>query len=159
MTSLSPGGEGWGGENGGLVVIPLPLPTEGNFDLVRGQFLSESVDAELPPIVHEMQEGADKMVALIAYPGPALMSPAAYLAYERLVREGSLAVGDLRAAWGLSAQEALDVIQELEGVYLWTQAEGQISPSGFRSDLFHDTGLMRAAAVKPARLGEPWLPN
>jgi hypothetical protein len=105
-----------------------------------------AADAELPAIVHELQ-GADKMIALTAYPERVLMSPLAYLGYDWMCREGALNVGDLRDTWQLSAEEARTVIQELAGVYFWSETEGQLKPfpAQHTSDMFHGTGIIRAA--------------
>ncbi|HXV43681.1 MAG TPA: hypothetical protein VEC96_11515 [Anaerolineae bacterium] len=107
----------------------------------------EPADAELPSVVHELQEGADKMIALIAYPERVLMSPLAYLGYDWMCREGALNVADLRDTWQLSADEARTVIQELAGVYFWSETEGQLKPfpAQHTSDMFHGTGIIRAA--------------
>jgi hypothetical protein len=109
----------------------------------------EPSDAELPAIVHELQEGADKMIALIAYPERVLMSPLAYLGYDWMCREGALSVADLRDTWQLSADEARTVIQELAGVYFWSETEGQLKPfpAQHTSDMFHGTGIIRAAST------------
>jgi hypothetical protein len=106
----------------------------------------EPSDAELPPTVHELQEAADKMIGLIAYPERMLMSPLAYLAYDAMCRAGVLSVVDLRATWRLSQAEAEAVIQELGGIYLWTYDQGQLKPfpAEHMTDLFHGTGVMRA---------------
>ncbi|GIK37756.1 MAG: hypothetical protein BroJett011_15890 [Chloroflexota bacterium] len=107
----------------------------------------EPSDAELPPIVHELQEGADKMIGIITYPDRVLMSPVAYLAYDWVCREGTLGVADLQAAFRLSAAEVEAVIQELGGIYFWTHDSGQLKPfpPQHNSDFFHNTGLIRAA--------------
>lgn len=109
--------------------------------------LGEPSDAELPSIVHELQEGADKLVAMITYPDRVLMSPVAYLAYDRMCREGSLAVADLRAAFGLSTPEVETIIRELGGIYFWTHADDQLKPfpPQHNSDFFYGTGIIRAA--------------
>ncbi len=106
----------------------------------------EPSDAELPPTVHELQEGADKMIGLIAYPERMLMSPLAYLAYDAMCRAGSLSVPDFRANWRVPQAEAEVVIQELAGIYLWTYDKGQLKPfpAQHPTDLFYGTGVMRA---------------
>jgi hypothetical protein len=117
--------------SGQLTIEPLP---------------GEPTDAELPPIVHELQEGADKMIALIAYPERVLMSPLAYQGYDWMCREGALNVSDLRDAWQLSADELKTVIDELAGVYFWSDTGGQLKPfpAQHTSDMFHETGIVRA---------------
>ena len=117
----------------------------------------EPPDDKLPAIVHELQEGADKMIALISYPERVLMSPLAYLAYDWLSRAGSLPVADLQATWQVSAPETEAVIQELASLYFWTKNEGQLKPfiPGHTTDLFHSTGIVRAALPVSGYVGMP----
>lgn len=111
----------------------------------------EPADDEFPPTVHELQEGADKMIARITFPERLLMSPATFLAYERMCEEGQIDVGDLQETWHLSNDETDAVVSELERVYLWKETERTLTPTMFRSDLFHDTGIVRAADTEHLR--------
>jgi hypothetical protein len=106
----------------------------------------EPTDSALPSIIHEMQEGANKLIAIITYPNRVLMSPLAYLAYDWMCRVGSLSVADLQTTWQLSAQEVEAVIQELAGIYFWTHTNDQLKPfpAEHPSDFFHGTGIVRA---------------
>ena len=104
----------------------------------------EPPDDELPPTVHEMQAGASQMVSMIAYPERMLMSPIAYLTYDHICREGPVSIDAIQDAWLMTAEEAQVVYRELADVYLWSQPDGKISLRFFRSDLFHNTGIMRA---------------
>jgi hypothetical protein len=101
---------------------------------------------EIPSIVHELQEGADKIIGLITYPKPVAVSPVAYLAYEQVARKGPWTVAELQVAWGLSEEQTHEVIRELADVYLWAVVDGEITLSGFRGDLFHGTGIVRATS-------------
>ncbi len=105
---------------------------------------TEPPDDELPPTVHELQAGAERMVSVITYPERMLMSPATYLTYDRISREGPLPRSAIQDRWGMSAAEADAVYRELARVYLWSEIDGQISLRAFRADLFHGTGVMRA---------------
>jgi hypothetical protein len=107
----------------------------------------EPADADLPPLVHELQEGAEKMISLITYPERLLMSPIAYLAYDQMCREGEVRVDEIQARWQLTSSETADVVKELAGVYLWKETDGVLRSTMFRSDLFHDTGVVRASAI------------
>ena len=117
----------------------------------------EPPDDELPPTVHEMQAGVDRMVSVIAYPERMLMSPATYLTYDHISREGPVAIDAIQDAWLMTPEEAEAVFRELADVYLWNKVDGKISLKPFRSDLFHGTGVMRAcweladAAPEPGR--------
>jgi len=117
----------------------------------------EPPDDELPPTVHEMQAGVDRMVSVIAYPERMLMSPATYLTFDHISREGPVAIDAIQDAWLMTPEEAEVVYRELADVYLWNKVEGKISLKPFRSDLFHGTGVMRAcweladAAPEPGR--------
>ena len=108
----------------------------------------EPTDSALPSIIHEMQEGADKLIAIITYPDRVLMSPLAYLAYDWMCRAGSLSVADLQTTWQLSDQEVEAVIQELAGIYFWTHTKDQLKPfpAEHPSDFFHGTGIVRATS-------------
>jgi hypothetical protein len=111
----------------------------------------EPSDADLPSIVHELQAGADRMIARILYPERLLMSPVAFQGFTRMCEQGFLEVSDLQETWHLSPEEMAAVTAELEDVYLWKLTDGRLSPSMFRSDLFHDTGLVRAADAEHLR--------
>ncbi|MFN8475348.1 MAG: hypothetical protein U0822_24405 [Anaerolineae bacterium] len=105
---------------------------------------SEPPDDELPPTVSELQAGAYLMVSVISYPERMLMSPATYLTYDRINREGPLPRSAIQDRWQMTADEAEAVYRELARVYLWSEIDGQIGLRAFRSDLFYGTGVMRA---------------
>jgi hypothetical protein len=117
---------------GELTIEPLP---------------DEPPDSELPPVLHELQEGANKMIAMITYPDRVLMSPLAYLAYDQMCREGSLKVADLQAMWQLTPAETEAVVQELAGVYFWILTDDQLKPfpPQHNTDFFHGSRTIRAA--------------
>ena len=75
------------------------------------------------------------------------MSPLAYLTYDQMCREGSVSVDELRAKWRLSNPALEVMIEELASIYYGVHQEGQLKPfpDGYNTDLFHDTGVMRAA--------------
>jgi hypothetical protein len=106
----------------------------------------EPVDADLPPVLSEMQTGADKIIAQIIYPERMLMSPLAYLTYDQMCRVGTVSVDELRAKWHVSVQALEAMIEELASIYYWIQQDDQLKPfpDGYNTDLFHGTGIMRA---------------
>lgn len=116
---------------GQLTVEPLP---------------GEPADTDLPPILQELQVGADKMIAQIIYPERMLISPLAYLAYEQMCRQGSVSVAELQERWQVSAAEIETVVKELAGVYYWTLKDGRLTPSpeNTTTGLFQRLGVMRA---------------
>jgi len=106
----------------------------------------EPPDADLPPILHELQAGADKMIAQITYPDRMLMSPLAYLTYDQMCQEGSVRVDELQTKWRVSTPVLKSMIEELGSIYYWIHQDGQLKPfpDGYNTDLFHNTGIMRA---------------
>jgi hypothetical protein len=58
-----------------------------------------------------------------------------------------LNVTDLRDTWQLAAAELKTVIDELASVYFWSETGGQLKPfpAQHTSDVFHGTGVVRAA--------------
>lgn len=106
----------------------------------------EPPDADLPPILHELQAGADKMIAQITYPERMLMSPLAYLTYDQMCREGKVNVDELRDKWRPSPATLESMIEELASIYYWNHRDGQLTPfpDGYNTDLFRNTGIMRA---------------
>lgn len=111
----------------------------------------EPADADLPPILQELQPIAERVIAMISYPDRMLLSPMAYLAFEQMSRDGSVSVADLQTDWGLSDAALNSMIDELAGVYYWTNQSGQLKPFPENNtfDLFLKTGVMRA--IRPAK--------
>jgi hypothetical protein len=106
----------------------------------------------LPPVLEEMQHGANQIVAMINSPDPVQMSPIAYLAFDRMCQAGSLSCEELRHTWKLTPLEMSAIIKEVEAMDLWVCEGNEVRPAG-RSDLFRSTGFIRAANTRTV----PWM--